>query len=111
MTSRSLFAPAAALFVTALLVPSSLHAQPAPASTPGKPVMGAFGIDTAQIDSSVKPGDDFFTYVNGKWLATFKIPADKASYGAFDLLSDKAEEDVRTLLAELGTSRPAAGSR
>ena len=48
MTSRSRFAPAAALLVTALLVPSSLRAQPAPA-TPGKPVKGAFGIDTAPV--------------------------------------------------------------
>ena len=84
---------------------SSLLAQSAPAAMSGKPVMGEFGIDTAQMDILVKPGDDFFKYVNGTWLATFKIPADKASYGA-STLNDKAEEDVRTLLAELGKSAP-----
>ena len=110
MTSRPFIAAAAALLLATLDAPSPLLAQSAPATTPGKPVMGAFGIDTAQMDTSVKPGDDFFKYVNGKWLATFKIPADKASYGAFDLLNDKAEEDVRTLLAELGKSHPAPGS-
>ena len=110
MTSRPFIAAAAALLLATLDAPSPLLAQSAPATTPGKPVMGAFGIDTAQMDTSVKPGDDFFKYVNGKWLATFKIPADKASYGAFDLLNDKAEEDVRTLLAELGKTRPAPGS-
>ena len=107
MTSRPFIAAAAALLLATLDAPSSLLAQSAPA---GKPVIGAFGIDTAQMDTSVKPGDDFFKYVNGKWLATFKIPADKASYGAFDLLNDKAEEDVRNLLADLAKSRPAPGS-
>ena len=48
--------------------------------------------------------------MNGRWLVTFTIPADKPSYGAFDLLRDKAEEDVRTLLAELGRTRPVPGS-
>ena len=110
MTSRPFIAAAAAVLLTTLDAPSPLLAQTAPATTPGTPVMGTFGIDTAQMDTSVKPGDDFYKYVNGRWLATFKIPADKASYGAFDLLSDKAEEDVRALLAELGTSRPAPGS-
>ena len=111
MTSRPFIAAAAALLLATLDAPSPLaQSAPAPAPGSGKPVMGAFGIDTAQMDASVKPGDDFFKYVNGKWLATFKIPADKASYGAFDLLNDKAEEDVRTLLADLGKSRPAAGS-
>ena len=108
MTSRPFLAAAAALLLTTLDAPSPLLAQSAPAPTPGKPVMGAFGIDTAQMDTSVKPGDDFFKYVNGKWLATFKMPADKASYGAFDLLSDKSEDDVRTLL---GRARHVAARR
>jgi endothelin-converting enzyme/putative endopeptidase len=107
MTSRPFLAAAVAFLLTALDAPAPALAQMA---TPGKPVMGTFGIDTAQMDRAIKPGDDFFRYVNGTWLSTFKIPADKASYGAFDLLGDKAEEDVRTLLAELGKSRPAPGS-
>src|SRR3954465_7589207 len=110
MTSRPFLAAAAALLLATLAAPPVLHAQSGPSPTPGKPVFGTFGIDTAQMDPAVKPGDDFFKYVNGKWLATFKIPADKASYGAFDLLNDKAEEDVRALLGDLGTSHPAPGS-
>ena len=71
MTSRPFIAAAAALLLATLDAPSPLLAQSAPATPPGTPVMGAFGIDTAQMDTSVKPGDDFFKYVNGKWLATF----------------------------------------
>jgi putative endopeptidase len=84
--------------------------KPAPAAAPPKAAFGDFGIDTAQMDTAIKPGDDFYKYVNGKWLSTFKIPADKASYGVFDALHDKSEADVHTLLDELAKTPPAAGS-
>jgi putative endopeptidase len=109
MTSRSLLAAAAAFLLTTLApTVTPVFAQSAPAAN--KPAMGAFGIDTAQMDTAVKPGDDFFAYVNGTWIKTTTIPADKAVYGAFTRLGDQAEEDVRTLLAELGKTPPPAGS-
>ena len=50
--------------------------RPRPARRPpAKPALGTFGIDTAQMDTAVKPGDDFFRYVNGSWLATADDPA------------------------------------
>jgi putative endopeptidase len=107
MTSRPIIAAAAALLLTAFETPAPLSAQSGPVA---KPALGTFGIDTAQMDTAVKPGDDFFAYVNGKWIATFKIPADKSTYGGFTLLEDKAEEDVRTLLTELAKSPPPSGS-
>ncbi|HUQ53488.1 MAG TPA: M13 family metallopeptidase [Gammaproteobacteria bacterium] len=86
----------------------------APAATPAvataKPAFGTFGIDTTAMDTSVKPGDDFYRYVNGKWVATFQMPPDKARYGAFDALRDKSETDVRTLLDELAAAPRPAGS-
>jgi putative endopeptidase len=101
------FLPTVALF---LLLCGCNTAKPAPAATPPRASFGAFGIDTAQMDSSVKPGDDFYKYVNGKWLSTFQIPADKASYGVFDALVDKSESDVHSLLDGLGKTQPASGS-
>ena len=50
------------------------------------------------MDASVKPGDDFFHYVNGKWIAEAEIPADKSSYGGFVLLQDEAQEDVKAII-------------
>ena len=96
-----------------LLSACSAAEKTAPAETAPKPTkvaIGSFGIDTAQMDTSVKPGDDFFKYVNGKWLATFKIPEDKASHGAFTALVDKSEDDIHSLLDGLGKAPPAAGS-
>src|SRR6266576_2316487 len=59
---------------------------------------GTWGVDLEGMDRSVKPGDDFFKYVNGKWAATTQIPADKTGYGAFAVLGDLSEVRVHTLL-------------
>jgi endothelin-converting enzyme/putative endopeptidase len=103
-----------AVSVAALLVsckPSEAPPTPAPAAsmTPAKAALGEFGIDLAQVDTSVKPGDDFFRYVNGKWLASFKMPADKSSFGSFDRLGDQAEADVHGILDDLQKTPPPAG--
>ena len=97
-----------------MLLPGCSNQAPAPAAkataTASTPALGTFGIDTSNMDKAVKPGDDFFRYANGHWLATFKMPADKARFGAFDALGDKSEEDVKTVLEELAAKSPAAGT-
>jgi endothelin-converting enzyme/putative endopeptidase len=62
------------------------------------------------MDTSVKPGDDFFRYANGKWLDSFEIPADRSRYGAFDQLAEAAEQDVHAIIEELAAGSPAPGS-
>jgi putative endopeptidase len=80
-------------------------------STPrGRAAIGAFGIDMAAIDPSVKPGDDFFQYVNGTWLNSNTIPEDRTSWGTNDILTVKAEHDVRAIIEEAAASGGAAGS-
>lgn len=56
------------------------------------------GIIHENMDLSVKPGDDFFNYVNGKWIESIDIPADKSSYGSFRILRDEAQEDVMAII-------------
>jgi len=70
----------------------------------------ASGIDMTAFDKTVRPQDDFFRYVNGTWLAKTAIPADKASYGAFDMLLDKSQADLRTIIEEAAKAPGAAGS-
>src|SRR5947209_7781977 len=66
-----------------------------------KPVYGDWGYSAAAMDSSVKPGDDFWAYVNGNWDKTTKIAPDRASAGPFVKLSDAAETDVRLIVEQL----------
>ncbi len=65
------------------------------------------GLDTTSFDQTVRPADDLFRHVNGTWLATHEIPADRASDGAFRALHDLAEEQVREIITELGAQAEA----
>jgi len=72
--------------------------------------LGTWGIDLAQMDKSVAPGDDFANHVNGNWYEHFEIPADRASYGIFTSLRERSTEQVRNIIDDLSTSDPADGS-
>lgn len=58
------------------------------------------GINTAFMDKSVKPSDNFFRYVNGSWLDKTQIPADKTTWGSFNELRQKTDKDALEILAE-----------
>ena len=58
------------------------------------------GIDTQFFDTSVRPQDDFYQYVNGKWLATTDIPSDRPAYGAAIKLYDDAQRALRELITQ-----------
>ncbi len=61
------------------------------------------GIDMANMDTSVRPQDDFFRYVNGTWLDTTEIPADQTNTGVFLDLRDKAREDVKAIIEDVSS--------
>jgi putative endopeptidase len=82
-------------------------AKPAADKTDG---WGAAGIQTWQMDHAVKPGDDFFRHVNGKWYDSAEIPADRTSTGGFIVLRDLSETRMKTIFDELIKSNPAPGS-
>jgi predicted metalloendopeptidase len=68
------------------------------------------GINKASMDTSVKPGDDFYNYANGGWMAKTEIPADRSSVGAF-LMADKVrEQNTRALFDGILKSNAAADS-
>ena len=56
------------------------------------------GINLAYMDKSVSPAQDFYRYVNGKWLDNTEIPADRTRWGSFDELRKKTDEDVMKIL-------------
>ena len=78
-----------------LLLGASVPAMAAPG-----PLYPPLGLDTAGMDKSVRPQDDFYTYVNGAWVAHTPIPADKSSVGAFSEIGDRTEARLHGLLEE-----------
>ncbi|KPL69246.1 zinc metalloprotease [Erythrobacter sp. SG61-1L] len=71
---------------------------------------GTWGFDPATLDPAVKPGDDFFAYVNGKWVRDNPIPPEYTRYGAFNYLDEKSKGDVKTLIDELVSKKQQPGS-
>ena len=64
-----------------LATASLLAVAAAPALHAARPTYGNWGYEPSAMDSSVKPGDDFWAYVNGNWDKTHQIAADRASAG------------------------------
>ena len=63
------------------------------------------GIDLDLMDKSVKPGDDFFRYVNGTWFDKTQIPADKTRWGSFDELRQNTDNDALAILKEAAANK------
>jgi putative endopeptidase len=68
------------------------------------------GVELDKFDINVPPGTDFYRYVNGSWLANTPIPADKSNYGAFTVLADVAEEQLRDIIESASVADSAPGS-
>jgi putative endopeptidase len=68
------------------------------------------GIDPVNIDTSVKPCEDFYTFANGGWLKSHTIPADKPRFGAFEELNEHNRAILKQILVETSarTSWPRA---
>lgn len=103
------------LAVCCLLVgcgPSAGPEAPAsetPAAAATTTVLGS-GVELANFDNSIRAGDDFYRYVNGSWLRNTPIPADKSNYGAFTVLADEAEVNLRSLIEAAAAAGAASGT-
>jgi putative endopeptidase len=81
--------------------PAEQVAQPAPLKS---------GVYLENMDTSVRPGDDFHEYVDGAWLARTEIPADKASYGVGYIVHEQNEDNVRIIIQEAAQKEAPLGS-
>src|SRR5260370_2354451 len=76
------------------------------ASAPTAPLQS--GVDLKYVDRSVRPQDDLYRYLNGKWLDSFQLPPDKGSYGAFTYVDDPTQEQLRGIVDGLVQAQPQA---
>lgn len=70
----------------------------------------ASGIIKLNMDTLVKPGNDFDAYVNGGWLKKNEIPADKSSWGVDGILDDEAQANVKQIIEDAAKSDAKQGS-
>ncbi len=68
------------------------------------------GVSLANMDRSVKPGDDFYRYANGNWIKRTELPGDRASIDVFSRLADLSDKRTADLIAEIAKSNPPASS-
>ena len=107
---RTILVTGASAFALALSAPALAQDDSVPAETP-QMTFGDWGFDPAGLDPSIDPGDDFFNYVNGRWIAANPIPPEYGRFGAFTFLGEKSSVDVQVLIDELVAANPAPGSK
>jgi putative endopeptidase len=98
---------------SALCFFAALLSLPAAAQGPATTAVtnpSAHSIAVANIDPSVKPGDDFYRYANGAWLARTEIPEDRAGIGVFSILADRSSKNVAAIIEEEAKSSAPPGS-
>jgi putative endopeptidase len=83
------------------------QAQNVPADAPNQ---GTHGIVVANLDASVKPGDDFNEYANGGWIKRTEIPPDRSNIGVFTALTDLSNKRTVGLIEEAAKANAPAGS-
>ncbi|HEX3661134.1 MAG TPA: M13 family metallopeptidase [Acidobacteriaceae bacterium] len=89
-----------------LLVPPTFPQSTAPAKESSQ----VHGIAVANMDPSVKPGDNFYLYANGGWIARTQIPPDRGGLSVFSVLFDRSNKEVAGLIEEAAKSNSPAGS-
>jgi len=85
-------ARAAVLFTMLLILAAATGAQPGQRS----------GLDPSGFDHDVRPQDDLYRFVNGRWLDATPIPPERVSHDTFTELAEQAEHDVRAIIEGLG---------
>jgi putative endopeptidase len=93
------------LSITLLAAPAQSNTTPS-----GKAKLGSFGVDLTGMDKAVKPGDDFYKFVNGAWNARTEIPADKSNWGGFNILRDLSDTRTREIIESVSKESNAPGS-
>ena len=83
-----------------LLAVTILAAGAAAAQGAGTPVFPPFGFDMSAVDPSTRPGDDFFQYANGNYLARTEIPADRPIASRRLDMTDRTDLKLKALLEE-----------
>ena len=88
-----------------VLTGAGLRASPGATDKPN-----SWGFDTANLDKTCKPCDDFYQFAMGGWMKSNPIPPEYSSWGSFTQLRDKNEQNLRQILEAAESAKAAPGS-
>src|SRR5262245_44268149 len=69
---------------------------------------GQSGLDLGAIDKSIRPGDDFYRFVNGSWLRANPVPSTESRWGSFNLVAEQNNEVLRMIMEQAAYDKSAA---
>ena len=92
-----------------LLAAASFLAATPSAARNGQPTFAPWGVDLSAMDASVKPGDNFFQYVNGSWSKRTEIAPDRTFVGIDSVLNDQLDRDVRAIVEDMAKDSASSG--
>jgi putative endopeptidase len=104
--TRKILLSAGAATALALMAGSAWSADaPAQDASLASPKYGTWGFDLSGMDRSVKPGDDFFKFANGKWAERTEIPSDRSRYGNFNKLRELSDNRMHAILEDAAAGK------
>ncbi len=109
--SIGLLALSGVVFLNSCTATKTAEAPAAETVAPAQPVsIKEEGLNLSYMDTTVRPQDDFFSYVNGNWVKTAEIPSDKASWGSFNALREDVDVASLGILNQILNDNFAPGS-
>lgn len=107
----SILAFSGIVFLNSCAVKNKTTAEPTPVvEQKPLPLVKENGLNLSYMDTSVRPQDDFFTYVNGNWYKTTEIPSDKTTWGSFNKLREDTDNASLEILNKILTDNFESGS-
>src|SRR6266436_4632439 len=103
--SKRLLSAGCIFAVVVALADTGLRASPGAADKPN-----SWGFDTANLDKTCKPCDDFYQFAMGGWMKSNPIPPEYSSWGSFTRLGDKNQQNLRQILEAAEHAKAAPGS-
>jgi putative endopeptidase len=103
---RRIFATAGLILVIFAAAAAALAGRPGAAAD----APSYWGFDTANLDKTCKPCDDFYRYAMGGWIQANPIPPEYSTWGSFTVLLDKNQQNLRQILDAAVAANAPAGS-
>jgi putative endopeptidase len=107
---RTLYIAITALLISAMLLATGCSQPEIIATTDDTASKGQAGFDPSELDATIRPQDDFYAYVNSRWIESTDIPPEWSRYGTMQIVYERTEQQLKNIVQEAALNDTAAGS-